>query len=101
MSPAAVGQSLRVDPTHGLSSAEAVERQKHFGANALQAIRPRSAWRILLRQFASLIVALLAIAAFIAWVTGDTIEALAIAVVLVINALVGFGTEWKAELALD
>ena len=96
-----VAQALGVDPTCGLSSAEAVERRKHFGANALQTIRPRSPWRILPQQFASLIVALLAIAAFIAWVTGDTVEALAIVVVLVINALVGFATEWQAERALD
>jgi Ca2+-transporting ATPase len=100
-SATAVAQALRVDPTCGLSSAETDERRKRFGVNALQTIRPRSAWRILLQQFASLIIALLAVAALIAWVTDDTIEALAIVVVLVINALVGFATEWKAERALD
>jgi len=98
---AVVAQALGVDPACGLSSAEADERRKHFGANALQTIRPRSPWRILLQQFASLIIGLLAAAAFIAWVTGDSVEALAIVVVLVINALVGFVTEWRAERALD
>jgi P-type Ca2+ transporter type 2C len=96
-----VTRLLEVDPACGLATSEARERRKRFGANALQTIRPRSAWRILLQQFASLIIALLAIAAFIAWVTGDTVEALAIVVVLVINALVGFATEWRAERALD
>src|SRR5262249_50653513 len=66
-----------------------------------QTIRPRAAWRILLNQFESLIVALLAAAAFIAWGTGDNVEALAIVVVLIINALVGFGTEWQAGRAID
>jgi Ca2+-transporting ATPase len=96
-----VTRLLAVDPSCGLNTSEANERRKRFGANALQTIRPRSAWRILLQQFASLIIALLAIAAFIAWVTGDTVEALAIVFVLVINALVGFATEWRAERALD
>ena len=100
-SAATVARALSVDLSRGLSSAEADERRKRFGANALQTIRPRSPWRILLQQFASLIVALLATAALIAWVTGDTVEALAIGVVLVVNALVGFVTEWKAERALD
>jgi P-type Ca2+ transporter type 2C len=97
----AVAEALTVDPSCGLSSAEADERRKRYGVNALQTIRPRSPWRILLEQFASLIVALLAVAAFIAWATGDVIEAVAIIVVLVINALVGFATEWQAGRALD
>jgi Ca2+-transporting ATPase len=100
-SATAVARAFRVDPSCGLSSAEADERRKRFGVNALQTIRPRSAWRILLDQFASLIVALLAAATFIAWATGDVIEAVAILVVLIINALVGFATEWQAGRALD
>ena len=100
-SVAMVARALVVDLSRGLSSEEADERRKRFGANALQTIRPRAAWRILLQQFASLIIALLGVAAVIAWVTGDTVEALAIVVVLVVKALVGFATEWKANRALD
>ena len=100
-SATAVAKALRVDPSCGLSLVEADERRSRFGVNALQTIRPRRAWRIFLQQFASLIIALLAVAALIAWVTGDTVEALAIVVVLVVNALVGFATEWKAGRALD
>ena len=37
----------------------------------------------------------------IAWATGDVIESVAIIVVLIINALVGFATEWQAGRALD
>jgi Ca2+-transporting ATPase len=47
------------------------------------------------------VIALLFAAALVAWATGDVIEALAIAVVLLINALVGFITEWQAGRALD
>ena len=46
-------------------------------------------------------IALLAVAAAVSWATGDVIEAIAILVVLVINALVGFVTEWQAGRALD
>lgn len=98
---ATVTRLLDVDPSRGLSTSEANERRYRFGANALQTIRPRPAWRILLQQFASLIVALLGAAAFIAWATGDRVEAVAILVVLLINSVVGFATEWKAERAID
>lgn len=96
-----VALQLKVDYSLGLGSAEADERRKQVGANAIQSIRPRPAWRILLDQLASAIVALLAVAAAIAWATGDHLEALAIVVVLAVNALVGFAIELRASQALD
>ena len=98
---ATVAELLGVDLSRGLTAAEAVERRERYGPNSLQTIRPRPAWRILLDQFASLIVALLAVAALIAWATSDVTEAAAIIVVLILNALVGFVTEWQAGKALD
>ena len=97
----AVAYALNVNPALGLSSSQVEERRKDSGPNILQSIRPRPAWRILLDQFASLIVALLGAAAAVAWMTGDVVEAVAILIVLVLNALVGFGTEWQAGRALD
>ncbi len=97
----AVAHALNVNPAQGLSSSQVEERRKKYGSNVLQSIRPRPAWRILVDQFASLIVALLGAAAAIAWVTGDVVESVAILIVLVLNALVGFGTEWQAGRALD
>ena len=93
--------ALAVDPACGLINSEVNERRRTFGANALQTIRPRSGWRILIDQFASLVIGLLAVAAAVAWATGDVLEATAILVVLVINAIVGFATEWQAGRALD
>jgi Ca2+-transporting ATPase len=72
-----------------------------YGANSIQSVRPRPAWRILIDQFASIVIALLAVAATVSWITGDVMEAIAILVVLVINAFVGFVTEWQAGQALD
>ena len=92
---------LAVDPAQGLIKSEVNERRAQYGANALQTIRARPAWRLLLDQFTSLVIGLLAVAAAVAWATGDQLEALAILVVLIINALVGFATEWQAGRALD
>ena len=97
----AVAGSLGVDPRLGLNHEEVSERQLRFGPNALQRMRPRPAWRVLVDQFASIVIALLAFAAGVAWITGDGAEALAIVVVLVLNAAVGFLTEWQAGRALD
>ena len=93
--------SLDVDPTSGLTTSEVSERQLLYGRNAFRKFKPRAVWRILADQFASIVIALLAVAAAIAWVTGDGAEAIAILIVLVLNAAVGFVTEWQAGRALD
>jgi Ca2+-transporting ATPase len=98
---AAVAAALAVDPVRGLASSDVSQRRLAFGANAIQTILPRPAWRMLVDQFASLVIALLAVAAAVAWATGDLLEAMAILVVLSINAVVGFATEWQAGRALD
>ncbi len=98
---AAVTNSLAVDPLVGLNTSQVNKRQHRYGRNALQEVRPRSAWNLLVDQFTSLVVWLLAVAAVIAWLTGDHAEAIAILIVLSINAAVGFATEWKAGRALD
>jgi Ca2+-transporting ATPase len=98
---AAVAAALTVDPARGLANSDVDERRLAFGANAIQTIRPRPAWRMLVDQFTSLVIGLLAVAAAVAWATGDHLEGMAILVVLIINAIVGFATEWQAGRALD
>lgn len=97
----AVASFFGVDPELGLPSFEVGEQRTQYGSNSIQSIRPRPAWRLLVDQFASIVIALLGVAALVAWATGDVIEATAILVVLLINALVGFVTEWQAGRALD
>ena len=94
-------KELRTDIARGLSSADAAERLARHGRNALAAAKRRSALTILAHQFKSLIVALLVGAGAMALAFGEGVEAAAILVVIVLNALIGFFTEWKAVKALD
>lgn len=96
-----VAAALEVDPARGLAAVEIVARRARFGTNALVRERRRPAWRLFVRQFASVVVALLAGAAAVAFFTRDRAEAAAIVVVLLINALVGFLTEWQSQRALE
>ena len=96
-----VAAALGVEPERGLATSEADQRRERYGPNSLQKIQPRPAWRLLIDQFKSIVIALLTVAAAVAWITSDVLEAIAILVVLVINALVGFFTEWQASRALD
>jgi P-type Ca2+ transporter type 2C len=100
--PAAhVIRELRVDRASGLSDADVLERRSRYGKNLLPHAEGRSLGRILLDQFRNIIVLLLATAAGIGWLTGDRVEAVAILLVLVINAAVGLAMEWRAGRALS
>lgn len=99
--PHTVCESLNVDPQLGLTVSEVAARQVRYGLNALQRIKPRPAWRLLIDQFGSIVIALLAVAAAISWFTGDGAEAIAILIVLILNAAIGFITEWQAGRALE
>jgi Ca2+-transporting ATPase len=85
----------------GLSGPEAAERLARFGPNVLRRIPAASVWEILLAQLRSVVVVLLAAAAAVSALMRDHIEALAILVVLVINTIVGFLTEWRARRAIE
>jgi len=87
---------LDVDPEHGLAEAEAQRRLAHYGPNRLIAHAAKSPWRILWDQFANLIVLMLAVAAAVAFGFDEIVEGVAILVVILINAAIGFVTESRA-----
>jgi Ca2+-transporting ATPase len=95
-----VGRRTHTDPGHGLSGAEAARRLTQHGPNALTETAARSLLAIVGDQFKSLIVVLLLAAAGVALALDEGVEAAAIVAVIILNALVGFVTEWKAEQAL-
>lgn len=89
-------QDLRTQE-EGLQEAEAQARLKRFGPNQLPRQKPTSPGIILLRQFASPLILILALAAVVSVVIGELNDALFIGAVLVINSLIGGYQEWKAE----
>ena len=93
-------EKLQSDPARGLTAAEASRRLARFGPNHLAVLRGRSALGILRAQFRNLLVLLLVAAAAIAFALGEHVEAVAIGIVIVLNAAIGFFTEWKAERTL-
>jgi P-type Ca2+ transporter type 2C len=97
----AVAANLDVDPQTGLSSAQAQERLAQYGANRLPEAPPRSPRHVLLAQFKSILILILIGAAGLAALVGSFKDALVILAVVVINALVGFYQEYRAERSLD
>ena len=99
--PGQVAAGLGVDPERGLDQRAAVARLRRDGPNRLQAIEPRSVLGILWAQLRSLLVGLLAVAAVLGFVSGDTVEAYAILAVIALNTAIGFFSELRAVRSME
>ncbi len=84
----------------GLSDAEAARRLIAEGANEITRREGTPAWRIFLGQFKGALIWLLLGATLVSAALGELTDAVAIASILLINALVGFFQEFRSERAV-
>jgi P-type Ca2+ transporter type 2C len=97
-----VAAALGVDPTVGLSDGEVAEREARFGRNELEAAAKVPGWQRFLAQFKDLLILILLGAAVIAFfVSGELKTPLVVLTVVLLNAVIGFVQENKAEKSLD
>jgi len=92
---------LKVDQQKGLSEGEVHVRYAQHGPNRLHEAKRRSPWVILAEQFKSMVIIVLVIAGSMALILQHWAEGMAIAAVLLINAALGFATEWKAMRSME
>ena len=100
LSAQATSETLGADPATGLSSDEAAVRLARHGENRLAETPPRPVWLKFLDQFRSYLVIVLLFAAVLASSIGDLKDAVVILVVVVLNAVLGFYQEHRAERTL-
>jgi magnesium-transporting ATPase (P-type) len=93
-------QALRAD-ADGLAEAEAARRLQLHGPNRLAESAPPGLLRRLARQFNDLLLYVLMAAAVVTALLGHTVDSAVIAAVVVLNAVIGFVQEGKAEKALQ
>ncbi|HXG31334.1 MAG TPA: HAD-IC family P-type ATPase, partial [Thermodesulfobacteriota bacterium] len=90
-----------VSPDIGLSTVEAKRRLKRYGPNRFKETRKKSALLVFVNQFKSLILLLLAVAALLSFAFEEWIEGVAIIVVIIINAAIGFLMEIRAVRSME
>ena len=95
----AVLDQLAVGP-EGLSTAEVAVRSARYGHNVLPTSPPTPRWRLLVRQLKSGLVYLLIAAAAISFALGEQIDGWVILAAVILNMLVGYFQESRAEDAL-
>lgn len=95
-----VSHHLHTDLHRGLSRSEALKRLKELGYNQLLEQKKISVLHLIFNQFSSFIIWILIVAAIIAGVLKEWIDVFAIIAIVILNALLGFFQEYKAEKSL-
>jgi Ca2+-transporting ATPase len=88
-------------PPAGLSSAEARSRLAEHGPNEIRREKATSPWAILAAQFKGAMIWLLLGACVVSAALGEVADAVAIGAIVVLNAVVGFLQEYRAERAVQ
>lgn len=97
----AVEAALETDMEEGLSWKEAEARLAKVGPNQLQDPTTISAFALLLNQFKDFMVLILLIATLISGLLGEYTDALTIIAIVILNAILGFVQEFRAEKSLQ
>lgn len=85
----------------GLTDAEANHKLEEHGKNELKATRKLSPVFIFFRQFIDVMILVLILAAVISYFIGELSDTIVILVIIVLNAVIGFIQEYRAEKAME
>jgi Ca2+-transporting ATPase len=95
-----VAQLLNTSP-RGLSMPEVKERAIEFGRNEIADRKKKSPLRMFFWQFTDFMIVILFAAAIVAGLLGDFTDAVVIIIVVILNAVIGFVQEYRAEKAME
>jgi Ca2+-transporting ATPase len=84
----------------GLTPEEARQRMERFGPNELIEKKRKPLWMMFMDQFKDFMILVLIAAAVVAGVIGEPSDSIAIAVIVLLNAILGFVQEYRAEKAM-
>ena len=93
-------QKLGTNPQEGLSGDEIRVRLEQRGPNELVEKAGKEPWRIFLDQFKEIMVVILIVAALVSAALGEWLEVVVILAIVVLNAILGFTQEYRAEKAM-
>jgi len=86
--------------SQGITQEEALSRLETYGPNRIQTLKGRSLLTIVFEQFQNIFTIILLISSVGVWSLGETVDALVIGVVILINVVIGAIQEYKAEKTL-
>lgn len=101
LAPNDVAKETNTNLATGLTTEEAKKRLKRFGYNKLKEAKKQSALLLFFKQFQDFMVLVLLVATVISGFLGEYVDAIAIIVIVIMNACLGFFQERRAEKSLE
>ncbi|MGM0492012.1 MAG: cation-transporting P-type ATPase, partial [Armatimonadota bacterium] len=101
LSTSQVAAELDTNPESGISPEEAERRLEEYGPNELEKRGGPGPLKIFLRQFADILVIVLLVAAAVSFALGEQIDSIVIMAIVVVNSVLGFVQEYRAEQAVE
>lgn len=92
---------FQVDEKQGLNDTEAKRRLKLVGYNQLRKQKTISPWVIFFSQFKDFMVIVLLVATVISGFLGEFADAITIIAIVILNAILGFFQEYRAEKSME
>lgn len=89
-----------ISSPQGLTDKEALNRIKKYGLNVLKETKKKTLFMMFLDQFKEYMIIVLIIAAIISGFIGELVDTIAIIIIVVLNAIIGFVQEYRAEKAI-
>jgi Ca2+-transporting ATPase len=93
-------EELRSSP-QGLSEDEVRKRLETYGFNELKEKKKKTPFMMFLDQFKDFMILVLIAAALISGIIGELSDTIAIVIIVVLNAIIGFVQEYRAEKAME
>jgi len=93
--------ALTVDADQGLSTAEAAARKVSYGPNQITAEKPPSVWAIALQQLRDPMNIMLVAVTVVSFVIGEVSTGILVALLIVLNLVLGSRQELKARASVD
>src|SRR6056297_1781459 len=94
-------KNIDTDLNSGIQESTVQQRLEEYGKNELEEKKGRNPIKIFLMQFTSTIIIVLLVAAVITGLIGELRDTIVISIILLINALIGFSQEYRAEKAMS
>jgi len=85
----------------GIPDSEVPQRLEKFGPNALEEKKKKPAYLLFLDQFKDFMIGVLMAAALISGIAGEWTDAIIILVIVILNSVLGFVQEFRAEKAME
>lgn len=95
-----VSQLLNTTPS-GIDNVSATQRLTEFGKNKITDKKKKTVFQMLLQQLTDFMILVLIAAAVISGILGDVTDTVIILAIIIINAVVGFIQEYRAEKAME